>query len=35
MYRKLDPEQIVETSSRLERRINERFPGAGLPVAES
>lgn len=30
MYRKLDPEQIVETSNRLERRIMERFPGAGL-----
>jgi len=35
MYRKLDPEQIVETASRLERRIAERFPGAGLSkVAE-
>jgi hypothetical protein len=30
MFRKLDPEQIVETASRLERRIEERFPGAGL-----
>ena len=30
MFRKLDPEQIVETSTRLERRIEERFPGAGL-----
>ncbi|MEO6603371.1 MAG: hypothetical protein ABIQ16_26035 [Polyangiaceae bacterium] len=30
MFRKLDPEQIVATSSRLERRIRERFPGAGL-----
>ena len=30
MFRKLDPEQIVETASRLERRIAERFPGAGL-----
>ena len=30
MFRKLDSEQIVETASRLERRIEERFPGAGL-----
>ncbi|HYQ41709.1 MAG TPA: hypothetical protein VER11_07070 [Polyangiaceae bacterium] len=30
MFRKLDPEQIVETASRLERRIEERFPAAGL-----
>ncbi len=30
MFRKLDPEQIVNTASRLERRIAERFPGAGL-----
>src|SRR3954466_13989724 len=30
MFRKLDPEQIVATPSRLERRIAERFPGAGL-----
>jgi len=30
MFRKLDPEQIVETASRLERRIEERFPSAGL-----
>src|SRR4051812_14105254 len=30
MFRKLDPEQIVATASRLERRIAERFPGAGL-----
>jgi hypothetical protein len=30
MFRKLDPEQIVETASRLERRIEERFPDAGL-----
>jgi len=30
MFRKLDPEQIVETANRLERRIEERFPGAGL-----
>ena len=30
MFRKLDPEQILETASRLERRIEERLPGAGL-----
>jgi hypothetical protein len=30
MFRRLDPEQIVETASRLERRVGERFPGAGL-----
>jgi len=30
MFRKLDPEQIVATASRLERRIEERFPEAGL-----
>lgn len=30
MFRKLDPEQIIETANRLERRITERFPGAGL-----
>jgi hypothetical protein len=30
MFRKLDPEQIVHTANRLERRITERFPGAGL-----
>lgn len=30
MFRRLDPEQIVETASRLERRVEERFPGAGL-----
>ncbi|MEI9936045.1 MAG: hypothetical protein WDO69_02350 [Pseudomonadota bacterium] len=30
MFSKLDPEQIVATASRLERRIEERFPGAGL-----
>ena len=29
-FRKLDPEQIVETATLLERRIEERFPGAGL-----
>jgi len=30
MFRKLDPEQIIDTASRLERRIEERFPDAGL-----
>ena len=30
MFRKLDPAQIVATASRLERRIEERFPGSGL-----
>ena len=30
MFRTLDPEQIVATASRLERRIAERFPSAGL-----
>ncbi len=26
----LDPERIVDTISKLERRIGERFPGASL-----
>ncbi|MFM9939052.1 MAG: hypothetical protein ACKVP7_06115 [Hyphomicrobiaceae bacterium] len=30
MYRALDPEKIVSQLEQLERRINERFPGAGL-----
>ena len=30
MFRRLDSEQIVETAQRLQRRIEERFPGAGL-----
>lgn len=30
MFRKLDAEQIVQTASRLQRRIEERFPRAGL-----
>jgi hypothetical protein len=30
MYRKLDANQIVTTLEQLERRIKERFPGAGL-----
>ena len=30
MYRKLDSDRIVETLCRLEARIGERFPGAGL-----
>jgi hypothetical protein len=29
-YRTLDVEAILETLRRLERRINERFPGSGL-----
>ena len=30
MYRTLDPDKIVATLEQLERRILERFPGAGL-----
>jgi hypothetical protein len=30
MYRTLDPDKIVATLEQLERRIAERFPGAGL-----
>ena len=30
MYATLDPAKIIETLSQLERRISERFPGAGL-----
>lgn len=30
MYQKLDPNKIVETLEVLERRVRERFPGAGL-----
>ena len=30
MYQKLDPNKIVETLEKLERRVVERFPGAGL-----
>lgn len=30
MYATLDPDKIIETLTRLERRISERFPGAGL-----
>lgn len=30
MYRTLDTEKIVETIATLERRIGERFPGAGI-----
>jgi len=30
MYRSLDPVKIIATLERLERRIGERFPGAGL-----
>src|SRR5436853_148608 len=29
-YRQLDPAQIVETIGLLQRRIEERFPSAGL-----
>jgi hypothetical protein len=30
MYRRLDPDRIVETARRLERRVTERFPESGL-----
>lgn len=30
MYRTLDPDKILATLQQLERRISERFPGAGL-----
>lgn len=30
MYQKLDPIKIVETLEKLEKRVVERFPGAGL-----
>jgi hypothetical protein len=30
MYRSLDPEKIIDTIGTLSRRIEERFPGAGL-----
>lgn len=30
MYRQLDPERIVETADRLQRRIQERFPDSDL-----
>ena len=30
MYQKLDPNKIVETLEKLEHRVAERFPGAGL-----
>lgn len=29
-YRTLDPDSIIETLEKLERRIEDRFPGAGL-----
>ncbi|MEL6258513.1 MAG: hypothetical protein AAFQ67_05610 [Pseudomonadota bacterium] len=29
-YRRLDPEKIIDTLERLDRRINERFPKRGL-----
>jgi len=30
MYRRLDATRIVDTARRLQRRIDERFPGSGL-----
>jgi hypothetical protein len=30
MYQTLDPDKIIETLEKLERRIGERFPGSGL-----
>jgi hypothetical protein len=30
MFRRLDPDRIVETAAALRRRISERFPGSGL-----
>lgn len=30
MYRTLNPEKIIATIAKLERRINDRFPGSGL-----
>jgi hypothetical protein len=30
MYRRLNPDKIITTLEQLERRIEERFPGAGL-----
>jgi len=30
MYRTLNPDKIIETLAKLERRITERFPGSGL-----
>lgn len=30
MFRRLDATRIVETARRLQRRIDERFPGSGL-----
>jgi hypothetical protein len=30
VYRRLDPDRIVDTARRLETRIGERFPGSGL-----
>ncbi len=34
-YRALDPEKIIETAQRLERRVGERFPGSGLSKVAS
>ncbi len=30
MYRTLNPDKIIETLAKLEKRISERFPGSGL-----
>ncbi len=30
MYRTLNPDKIIETLAKLEKRITERFPGSGL-----
>ena len=35
MYRTLDPERIVSSLDRLTRRIEERFPGAGLATVSA
>jgi hypothetical protein len=35
MYRKLDPERIVGSLEQLTRRIEERFPGAGLAAVSA
>jgi hypothetical protein len=30
MFQRLDPDKIVETLEKLQRRVSERFPGAGI-----
>ncbi len=35
MYRQLDPERIVETAERLQRRVHERFPDSGLSAVSA